>query len=233
MVPSHNRLPLPIKRLTPAELQERREKGLCFNCNEKFGPGHRCKKLFLIEGSWPEEESDNDEGTEDHECRDMVEMPEISLHAICGAQAPQTMKVEGNMGKHRVVVLVDSGSTHNFVSERLAHKLGLQSKSKGKFEVVVANGEKVASGGKCQGVRVLLQGVPIIVDFYILPLEGYDVVLGAQWLRTLGPILWDFSKMLMIFKLEEKKVELRSMTTPTDKIVDENEFKKELKKRKE
>jgi len=25
-----------------------------------------------------------------------------------------------------------------------------------------------------------------------MPLAGYDVVLGAQWLATLGPKLWDF-----------------------------------------
>ncbi|CAL5379765.1 unnamed protein product [Camellia sinensis] len=46
-----NSSPLPIKRLSPAELHDRRSKGLCFNCNEKFSPGHRCKKLFLIERS--------------------------------------------------------------------------------------------------------------------------------------------------------------------------------------
>ena len=40
---------LPVRRLSPTELQERRVKGLCYNCNEKFVPGHRCKKLFLIE----------------------------------------------------------------------------------------------------------------------------------------------------------------------------------------
>lgn len=26
------------------------------------------------------------------------------------------------------------------------------------------------------------------------------MVLGAQWLRTLGPILWDFSELSMAFK---------------------------------
>jgi hypothetical protein len=40
---------LSIKRLTPEELNERQEKGLCFKCNDKYGPGHRCKKLFMIE----------------------------------------------------------------------------------------------------------------------------------------------------------------------------------------
>jgi len=48
--PSNGRLP--FKRLSQAEMQSRREKGLCFNCDEKFSPGHRCKKLFLIEGCW-------------------------------------------------------------------------------------------------------------------------------------------------------------------------------------
>ena len=44
-----------IKKLTPTKLKERRDKGLCFNCDEKFAPGHQCKKLFFIEVGWPDE----------------------------------------------------------------------------------------------------------------------------------------------------------------------------------
>ena len=39
---SKNSTPI-IKRLTPPEMEERRKKGLCYNCDEKFAPGHRCK----------------------------------------------------------------------------------------------------------------------------------------------------------------------------------------------
>jgi hypothetical protein len=39
---------IPIKRLTPAELQARRDQNLCYNCDEKFSPGHRCKRLFHL-----------------------------------------------------------------------------------------------------------------------------------------------------------------------------------------
>jgi hypothetical protein len=49
-----------IKRLTEAEMKDRIEGGLCFNCEEKFRPGHHCKKLFLIEGIYPGEDK-NDE----------------------------------------------------------------------------------------------------------------------------------------------------------------------------
>lgn len=34
------------------------------------------------------------------------------------------------------------------------------------------------------------------VSFHLLPLGGCDVVLGVKWLRTLGPIVWDFMQMI-------------------------------------
>jgi hypothetical protein len=47
---------LPIKRLTPEGLKERQAKGLCFKCNDKYVPGHRCKKIVhnwsLPRGRW-------------------------------------------------------------------------------------------------------------------------------------------------------------------------------------
>ncbi|GAV90470.1 hypothetical protein CFOL_v3_33879 [Cephalotus follicularis] len=81
---------LPIKRLSPAELAERRAKGLCFNCNQKFGSGHRCKKLFLIERSWSIEE---DKGNQEENVEVSKEFPKISINAIYGARTPQTMPI--------------------------------------------------------------------------------------------------------------------------------------------
>ena len=41
----------PPQRLTPQKLDERREKGLCFNCDNKYSKGHKCNenKLFYID----------------------------------------------------------------------------------------------------------------------------------------------------------------------------------------
>ena len=47
-----------LRRLTTAELAERREKGLCFNCDEKFSRGHRCQRLFYLEVIDDAEEED-------------------------------------------------------------------------------------------------------------------------------------------------------------------------------
>ena len=49
-------LPQPT-RVTPQQLEEKREKGLCYNCDSKCTKGHKCaeKKLFYIEYEEEEE----------------------------------------------------------------------------------------------------------------------------------------------------------------------------------
>jgi hypothetical protein len=38
-----------------------------------------------------------------------------------------------------------------------------------------------------------------MMDSYTLPLEGFDVILDVQWLKSLGPIVWDFTTLSMAF----------------------------------
>ncbi|CAL9019337.1 unnamed protein product, partial [Prunus brigantina] len=224
---------MPIKRLSVAELKERRDKRLCYNCDEKFSPGHRCKKLFLIEGCWSNEENDaKDSNTHEMELGEEV-FPEISLRAIYGGRTPQTMRVHGKVGKHQMTFLVDSGSTHNFLSNTVAQKAGVNPTGYGKFEVSVANGETLTSAGLCKGVCMLIQGVPITVDLYLLPLKGCDAVLGAQWLHTLGPIIWDFSKLQMTFNVGGQDVELQGVPPPTKKIESERDVWQEVEENKD
>ncbi|KAM1576648.1 hypothetical protein ACFX10_032941 [Malus domestica] len=41
-------LPKPILRLTQAEMRARREQGLCFNCDEQYRLGHRCRQSHIL-----------------------------------------------------------------------------------------------------------------------------------------------------------------------------------------
>jgi hypothetical protein len=54
-----------------------------------------------------------------------VSDPEISLHAIVGSISPKTMCLFGLLRTHRVVVLLDTGSTHNFLDPAVLHKVSL------------------------------------------------------------------------------------------------------------
>ena len=143
------------------------------------------------------------------------------MHAISGGQAPKTMKVVGSIESVPATVLLDSWSSHNFLSESLAQKIQLQPVKGPTIRVMVASGEKLTSKGKCVSVMVKLGKFFTKADFYILSLEGYDVVIGTQWLHTLGEIMWDFSKMIMRFQSAGKMITLKGLT---DQVVDSHEI---------
>jgi hypothetical protein len=49
--------------------------------------------------------------------------PMISCNALARISTPQTLKIEGYIKKKKVIVLIDSGSTHNFIHYKLAKAL--------------------------------------------------------------------------------------------------------------
>ena len=80
---------------------------------------------------------------ESHQVSSGSEEAELSLHAMSGAKAPSTMRLMAWIGKHEVTLLVDSGSSHNFINANITKKSGLQGVAVKPFEVKVANGEKL------------------------------------------------------------------------------------------
>ena len=70
---------------------------------------------------------------------------------------------------------------------------------------MIANGGTLPCKGKCLNVHISMGDYNLCSDMFSLPLGGCDVVLGAQWLRTLGPILWDFVEIWMQFSINGTK----------------------------
>lgn len=62
-------------------MEERKKKGLCFNCNEKYTYGHTCKHLFLMEDV--EEIGGEEEGVEIIEEGEEQDLG-IYVHALAG-----------------------------------------------------------------------------------------------------------------------------------------------------
>jgi predicted aspartyl protease len=133
----------------------------------------------LIEACSEDEEDDVDM---EMEALESSKTPSISLHAISGGNAPETMRVVGVIQAVPTTILLDSGSSHNFLSESLAQRLNLQPVRKGRIRVMVASGERLVSRGKCPKVSVKFGKFFTQANFFILPLEGYEAVLGTQWL---------------------------------------------------
>ncbi|RVW69998.1 Retrovirus-related Pol polyprotein from transposon 17.6 [Vitis vinifera] len=100
------------------------------------------------------------------------------------------------------MVLIDGGSTHNFIDHAIVSMFGLPVIRDKKFEVMVANREKIECTGQCRGLTLTIQGYSVIADYYILPVTTCQLVLGVQWLETLGPIEMDYKQLTMNFKVE-------------------------------
>jgi hypothetical protein len=133
------------------------------------------------------------------------------------------MRTKGVIQKTRVMVLVDTGSTHNLLSIELAARLGIKPGENTEFKaMVLPNGENFASKEKCQNVHVYLGGTLFVLEFYLVDIRRHDFgfILGAQWLRTLGPILWDFSLLRMTFQWQGHEVTLKGTAFPKNKFIE-------------
>ncbi|KAL5844087.1 hypothetical protein ACOSQ4_010045 [Xanthoceras sorbifolium] len=128
------------------------------------------------------------------------ELSKISFHAIVGIAHPQTIRLQGRMKGKEVTVLVDDGSTHNFVEQSLVKKCGLTVTNDHTFQVMVANKEKMDCVGRCLALSLKIHGYKMQVDFYVLPVAACQLVLGVQWLTTSRPIETDYKKLTMTFQ---------------------------------
>lgn len=90
----------------------RMEKGLCFKCDKKWA--HAT-------GANNEEEESEEEVNQVDEDVDFLEnsiQTEISLNSVMGLNKSKIMKLKGEINGESVVVMIDSGPTHNLSPPR-------------------------------------------------------------------------------------------------------------------
>jgi hypothetical protein len=93
-------------------------------------------------------------------------------------------------------------------------RTGVELSQRASMLVAMANGDKVISRGICRRLDVLVGTESFTVDCYALPLKGYGMVLGVQWLHSLGPICCDFIKLTMSFWHRDHHVTLHGKVNP-------------------
>jgi len=80
--------------------------------------------------------------------------------------------------------------------------------------MTVANGERVSCTGVLRCAVFTIEGALFAADLFIMPLAGYDVVLGTQWMTSLGPLTWDLIVGTLSFKHQGKVVCWRGADGP-------------------
>lgn len=81
---------------------------------------------------------------------------------------------------------LDSGSTHNFIAKEATIKAGVALPSRTGMSVLVANGDRLTSSGRCPTLPLRIGNEYFDIDYHAIPLDGFDIVLNVKWLLTSG-----------------------------------------------
>lgn len=94
---------------------------------------------------------------------------------------------------------------------------------------MVINGDLLQGSDGRRDLLIQAQGVPIKTDFYLLSFGGCDAVLCAQWLRTLGPVLWDFAALSLSFQSNGKRFQLKGIPTSNPRVVGADQITEDMR----
>nr|UBX54614.1 transposon Tf2-1 polyprotein [Lupinus angustifolius] len=188
-----------FKHLTRAEMREKREKGLCFRCDEPYSREHRCKnkqfRMIILEEDEEEEEENDDKPLVGN-----FHSLQLSLCSMAGLTSTKSWKIKGLLKDRTVIILIDCGASHNFIAPDLVNNMKLEVLDTPSYAVEVGDGHKVRCMGKCPNLLIKLQQMEVIQDYYLFELWGVDMVLGKDWLASLGEVKADFGKLELTIK---------------------------------
>jgi hypothetical protein len=96
--------------------------------------------------------------------------------------------------------LIDGGATHNFIDASLVLRRALQIEEFEGFDVAVEDGHTVECLDRVSDLEIKLGNYIVRDTFYVVDLSDTDVVLGVQWMITLGKITTNYQTLEMGFK---------------------------------
>ena len=114
------------------------------------------------------------------------------------------MKVGGLLRQQPITILIEMGSTTNFLNSKLAVRISLPIENRCRFDVNVTDRRILNCDHRRLQEKLLLQDQEIITDFFLLPLNNHEAMLRIKWLTTLGDISWNFKQLIIKFYSKEK-----------------------------
>ena len=85
-------------------------------------------------------------------------------------------------------------------------------------------------GGHCENVHLQIGDYHPKSHMFAINMGGCDIVLGADWLRNLGPILMDFKYLTMQFDQEGHQYKFQGIIVGSPKIISSHRMENLLKK---
>ena len=75
-------------------------------------------------------------------------------------------------GQRICKVYVDGGAQVCVMRKKTMHHLGLEVHGKSEFKAKMANNVSIKCVGVCKGIKVIVCGIKVAVDMYVIPAKG-------------------------------------------------------------
>jgi hypothetical protein len=96
-----------------------------------------------------------------------------------------------------VVVLIDSGRTHNLIHHRFAEEIHYFVLHVSNFQILISNSGTMKCGGLYENFKIQMDDYHLKTHKFSIFMGGCDIFLGVEWLHTLGPITMDYQELYM------------------------------------
>lgn len=141
-----------------------------------------CKGKFLAYiGS--DDEDDEVEDTPEPPGSEVVTADLSHVLSMDGSPRTSALIFQGFFGKEEVSILVDTGSTHNFIHPRVVEKLKLPLTHVRPFRVYVGNGESIVCDNVVNNAELRVQGHSWPPDCFESDTTRSPACLGKQGSR--------------------------------------------------
>lgn len=121
------------------------------------------------------------------------------------------MRFQGFVGKKEILILLDSGSAATFISDELASQLHREQVACEKIKYSTADGSPLKSAVHVPNFQWYIQGHSFAYHTRVLPIKGFDMILGADWLEDHSPMWIHWKKKLLKLPLNGKRIQLKGI----------------------
>ncbi|WVZ90409.1 hypothetical protein U9M48_036715 [Paspalum notatum var. saurae] len=157
----------------------RRARGLCDKCAEKWSRDHKCAptvQLHVLQEVYELFPPDSEELESTAVSEELTDQLFVALSeaATTGQDGPRTLRLWG--------------SSHTFLSHKIAEQLVGVSALHSALVIKVANGGTLPCDTEVKRAVWSVQGCQFQSDLKIIPLAFYDLIIGMDWLEQFSPM---------------------------------------------
>jgi hypothetical protein len=118
------------------------------------------------------------------------EMGQLSLNAIAGTESGDALRIRALVQNKVMLILVDSGSSHSFVSSSFLLQTEIRPINVKAMQVKVANGDILTSSHQVDRLEWWAQGHTFHTTMRVLDISAYDAILGYDWVCSHSPMIY-------------------------------------------